>query len=118
MAYDVSIKELAAERLVSARGRYRTAQLKLVVPRELARVVGALVAQGAEPIGGAVAVYHGWKEDTVDVELGYSARGAFSSQEPGGVAESSLPGGRVLFTVHVGPYDQIREAYKAVMDLR
>ena len=91
MAYDVSVKEIAPERIVSARGRYRMAQLSLVVPRELARVVTALLAQKAQPVGGAVARYHGWNDDSVDVELGYPARGDFSSVE-GGVAESMLPG--------------------------
>jgi effector-binding domain-containing protein len=115
MAYDVSVKEIAPERIVSARGRYRMAQLSLVVPRELARVVTALLAQKAEPTGGAVARYHGWNDESVDVELGYPARGDFVSVE-GGVAESLLPGGKVVFTTHVGAYDQIAEGYKAVMD--
>ena len=115
MAYDISVKEIAPERIVSARGRYRTAQLSLVAPRELARVVTALLAQKAEPIGGAVARYHGWNDETVEVELGYPARGDFASVE-GGVVESTLPGGKVVFAKHVGPYDEIATAYQAVMD--
>jgi effector-binding domain-containing protein len=114
MEYELSVKEVAAEHIVSVRGRYRIAQLQLVVARELARVVSALLAQGLRPSGGALAIYHGWTDDAVDVELGYPADGAFSA--PGsGVVESTLPGGKVLFGVHVGPYTGIGKAYEAMM---
>ncbi len=115
MGYDVTVIDYAGERIVSARGRYRISQLKLVVPRELARVVSALLAQGAEPVNGAVAVYHGWTEETVEVELGYTVRGSFSAGAAAGVNESSLPACRALMTTHVGPYERVAGAYEAVM---
>jgi effector-binding domain-containing protein len=116
VGYEVSVKEIPAEHLVSVRGKYTMATLALVVPRELSRVAGALVAQGVKPTGGAVAVYHGVTEQTVDVELGYPVPEAFAPKDPaGGVVASTLPAGKVLFTVHVGPYSEIGSAYQAVM---
>ena len=115
MEYEVTVKQVETERLASVRGRYRMSQLSLIVPRELTRVVDALRAQGGQASGGAIAVYREWNDDTVEVELGYPVTGAFASSE-NGVLESALPAGKAVATVHVGPYDKVAEAYKAVMD--
>jgi effector-binding domain-containing protein len=116
MDYDVIIKEVAPEHLASVRGTYRMAELPEVMGREFGRIMGALTAEGVEPSGGALAVYHGWTEDTVDVEIALTIRGVFFPQDPrGGVVRASrVPGGKVAFTVHVGPYDQLTSAYGAI----
>jgi effector-binding domain-containing protein len=118
MDYDVIIKEVAPEHLASVRGTYRTAELPEVMRREFGRIMGALTAEGIEPSGGALAIYHGWTEDTVDVEMAFTIHGVFFPQNPKhakrGVGASRVPGGKVAFTVHVGPYDQIENAYGAI----
>jgi effector-binding domain-containing protein len=115
MDYDVTIKEVASEHLASVRGTYPIAQLPEVMGREFGRVMSALTAEGVQPSGGAVVIYHGWTEDTVDAEIAFTIQGVFFPQNPrGGVRPSRVPGGRVAFTTHVGPYDQIANAYGAI----
>ncbi len=114
MGYEVTIKEATPERLAGVRGTYRIAQLGEVMGPEFGRIMGAIAAQGVHPSGGAVTVYHGWTEDTVDAEIALTIDGDFSAQ--GDVRPGMLPGGKVVFTVHVGPYDQIGAAYGAIQE--
>jgi effector-binding domain-containing protein len=115
MDYDVIIKEVAPEHLASVRGTHPVAELPKVMGREFGRIMDALTAEGVQPSGGALAIYHGWTEDTVDVEIAFTIRGVFFPQKPrSDVKPSRVPGGKVVFTTHVGPYDQIESAYRAI----
>jgi effector-binding domain-containing protein len=123
MDYDVVLKEVAPEHLASVRGVYPIAELPEVMGRGFAQIMSALNAEGIQPAGGALSIYHGWTEDTVDVEIAFTIKGVFFPQDAGaaarrqdrgGVKASMVPGGRVLFAVHVGPYDQIAAAYGAI----
>lgn len=116
MDYDVIVKEVAPEHSASVRGTYAIAHIAETMPKEFGRVMAALTAEGVQPSGGAVAIYHGWTEETVDVEIAFTIRGVFFPQDAkrGSVKASRVPGGKVAFTVHVGPYDQIAAAYAAI----
>lgn len=123
MDYEVAMREVPPEHLASVRGTYPISQLPAVMPKEFGRIMRALRAEGVQPAGGAVAIYHSWSEDTVDVEIAFAIKGVFFPQDvrrgakhhpQGSVRPSMIPGGRVLYTRHVGPYDQIAAAYGAI----
>ncbi len=114
MAYEVEIKDAVPMRLAGVRGTYRIAELGEVMGREFGRIMAALTAQGVRPSGGAVTVYYGWTEDTVDAEIAFTIDGDFAAE--GDVRPSTLPGGKAAFTKHVGPYDQIGAAYGAIQE--
>jgi effector-binding domain-containing protein len=48
----------------------------------------------------------------VDIEAGFSATGPV--QPEGRIEAESLPGGEAATVLHVGPYDQVGEAYEAL----
>jgi effector-binding domain-containing protein len=112
MAYEVTIAEMTPEPVAGVRGTYRIADLAEVMGREFGRIMVAIAAQGARPAGSALTIYHGWTEDEVDAEIAFTIEGDFVPQED--VKPGTLPGGRVATTVHVGPYDQLGEAYEAI----
>ncbi len=123
MDYEVFIKEAPREHLASVRGVYPIAKLPEVMPREFGRIMAALKAEGVQPAGGALAIYHSWSEETVDVEIGFTIKGVFFPQDvrsgaelhaEGGVRAGMVPGGKVVFTRHVGRYDEIAAAYEAI----
>ena len=116
MDYDVVVKEVPPEHAASVRGTHPIAQMAEVMPKEFGRVMAALTAEGVQPSGGAVAIYHGWTEETVDVEIAFTIHGVFFPRDlkKGSVKASRVPGGKVAFTVHVGPYEQIAAAYAAI----
>jgi effector-binding domain-containing protein len=115
MEYDVTLREVASEHLASVRGTYPTARLPEVIPAELARVMSELTAEGIQPSGAAIAIYHGWTGDMIDAEIGFTIRGVFFPRDPKGpIRASRTPAGKVLFTVHVGRYADLEAAYKAI----
>ncbi len=115
MDYDVIVKEVEPEHLASVRGTYPMAELPSVMGRGFGQIMAALTAEGVEPSGGALAIYHGWTEDAVDVEIAFTVRGVFfPPNAKGSVKASRVPGGKVAFTAHKGPYDQIGSAYGAI----
>src|SRR5206468_3811315 len=50
-----------------------------------------------------------------DIEVGVRVARPFSEVSPAGVHCSSLPAGRVVSAVHVGPYDQMGRTYDALL---
>lgn len=117
MDYEITTREVSPEHTASVRGTYPIAELPQVMGREFGRVMDALAAEGIRPAGGALAIYHGWTGDTVDVEIALTVPGVFFPQErKGAVRASRVPGGKVAHTVHVGPYDQLAGAYSAIQE--
>ncbi|MEW1954468.1 GyrI-like domain-containing protein [Terrabacter sp. NPDC080008] len=69
----------------------------------------AMRTQGLTPVGPPFALYHGMPAATVDVEVGFPVT---SPAHPDGEVEpSTLPGGRAVEALHVGPYDTMGETY-------
>jgi effector-binding domain-containing protein len=69
-------------------------------------------AQRAVPVGPPFGAYHGPPGETVDVEAGFPVASPIEDAE--GVVASTLPGGRVVEAVHVGPYDTMVGTYAEV----
>jgi len=117
MDYRITIKELGPEHTASVRGMYPIAQLPEIMAREFGHIATVLAAEGVAPAGGVLAIYHGWTEDTVDVEIAFTIHGVYFPRDPHGeVQPSRVPGGKAVFTVHVGPYDRLAEAYEAIQE--
>jgi len=115
--YRVTMKEVAPEQAAGIRGQYPISQVPEIMGKGFGLVMEALTAEGVRPAGGALAIYHGWTKDTVDVEIALTVQGVFFPQGGrSGVKASMVPGGKVAFTVHVGPYDQLEAAYGAIQD--
>lgn len=72
----------------------------------------ALQAQGLAPTGPPFALYRGMPAATVDVEAGFPV--ASPAQPAGEVVPSTLPAGRAVEAMHVGPYDTMEETYGQV----
>ena len=86
------------------------------IPPWLARtygaVAGALDTQGSRPVGPPFARFHPIPGERFEVEAGFPVAGAVAPR--GDVRPSSLPGGAVATTMHVGPYDAMEPAYAAL----
>ncbi len=80
--------------------------------RAFAETMAALQAQGVDPVGAPFGKYYGRPTDTVDVEAGFPVATAVAPS--GSVATGTLPGGRVVEAVHVGPYDTMEDTYSAL----
>ena len=69
----------------------------------------AMQAQGVQPAAPPFGKYYGTPTAVVDVEAGFPVTAAI--QAAGDVIPGSLPAGKVVEALHVGPYDTMESTY-------
>lgn len=80
--------------------------------RAFGRTMQTLARQGVQPVGPPYGKYYGMPGATVDVEAGFPVAQPITGD--GDVTPGTLPGGRVVEAVHVGPYDTMERTYAEV----
>lgn len=112
---------MTAQIQLADRPEVRTAGIRRTVPmtqltdffsHAFTETMRVLSAQGAHPAGPPFGKYYGMPGATVDVEAGFPV--AAHVADSGEVRAGSLPGGRVVEAVHVGPYDTMTQTYAAI----
>ena len=77
------------------------------------KVFGMIAAAvGSDIAGPPFARYRMLGDEEFEVEAGFPVAGPV--QVVGELRDSSLPGGTAAVTMHVGPYDQLGQAYEAL----
>jgi len=101
-----------------------TAVLRETVPMNALRdffdrayrsVMTAVQQQNVQLAGPPFAMYRGMPTDVVDVEAGFPLAAPYPGGGESVVTAGTLPAGRALEAMHVGPYDTLPETYGAVM---
>lgn len=112
MTYDVMLKEEPDELVASIRARIRPEGIGGLIPDAFRRLMACV-----EPVGYGDGmpgiVMHEMREpDLADVEVFMPIAVRF--EPPEGVEVTTLPGGTMVSTVHIGPYDASGPAYEAL----
>ena len=118
------IRELTPQPSAAVRISQPIAELDLAAlfDEHLPNIAHRLADVGAEPAGPPYGRYHQFGPDVVDVEIGIPTTGPvgvfapIEEAEPGELAASQLPGGRVAITVHRGSYDGLSAVYDQLHD--
>jgi effector-binding domain-containing protein len=116
MQYEVKLRDTVAQPMVSIRGHSSTANMPDFFGRAYAEIFGVLGPLGVRPNGTPVTIYHDPEINVDDVDLEVVVPVAEPVQGAGRVKGGTLPGGPVAYTLHVGPYENIHEAYKALAE--
>jgi effector-binding domain-containing protein len=80
--------------------------------RAFTATMEVLQAQGVHPAGPPFGKYYGTPTTVADVEAGFPV--AVAIQPSGSVIPGTLPAGKVVEAVHVGPYDTMETTYAEV----
>lgn len=83
------------------------------IPRAFEEVAQFLSGQGLGPAGMPYARYRRLDEDRFQVEAGFPA--STEVEGDGEVVPSQLPPCRAAVVTHVGPYDEMLDAYEALV---
>ncbi|MEE8443355.1 MAG: GyrI-like domain-containing protein [Dehalococcoidia bacterium] len=112
MPYVIEEKEVQPQLVVTI--RVTTSELE--IGSSLGDMITALwlyvVKAGVRPAGMPFARYHQFHEGSVDFEAGIPVAEPVPGE--GQITAGELPGGRVAATWHVGPYENLPEAYQAL----
>lgn len=106
------VVEHAEQPTVVLRERVPMTELTSFFERAFHSTMAAIQREGKQPAGPPFGMYHGMPTDHVDIEAGFPVD--VPGTAAGGVVPSTLPAGRVVRTMHVGPYDTMRVTYDEV----
>jgi effector-binding domain-containing protein len=109
MAHHVEVKQVASIPLAVVRRRARLDELSTVVPEACGVVWNFVRGAAIKPLGRNVALY---LDDDINLEVGVEVAGPFASD--GNVVLSATPAGLVAATIHIGPYNRLPEAHRAI----
>jgi effector-binding domain-containing protein len=114
MEYDVSVRDVVSQPIVGIRARTSLAQMPAFMGGAYGELFQLIGRQGGRPAGPPFVIYHDpeFKEDDIDVEAGVPVSDPIEGS--GRVLGSTLPAGTIACTLHLGPYEGIGGAYRAV----
>ncbi len=113
MAYTCGIEEREAQWTVSTRRRTSVEKLPDEIGKSFGKVQKYLAELGEQPSGPPYVAYHNMDMEDLDVEIGFPVNKSLSVS--GEFQAGKIEGGRMATCAHVGPYDQLSEAYGALM---
>jgi effector-binding domain-containing protein len=108
----IEIVEIAPQPTAALRVSTTMAQFPEAVGQAFDDAVAAITAAGAGFAGPPYTRYLSFGEGEIEAEVGFPVAGPFTAS--GKVEPSSLPGGRVVTTVHVGSYHEIAGTWQRV----
>lgn len=112
MEHEIGAKDVRPQTTACIRVTTTPADIGPKMEEILPEVWSYLEERGVHPAGPPFARYHGFREDLVDLEAGFPVTGPVAGE--GRIFAGELPGGEVAATWHVGPYDTLSEAYRAI----
>lgn len=110
---NIHLVEREEQRTAAIRERVPISELPQFFDRVYHQTMAAMEAQGLRPTGPPFAKYYGKPTDAADVEAGFPVDRPVA--EGDGVIAGTLPGGKVVEAVHVGPYDTMERTYDAMV---
>jgi effector-binding domain-containing protein len=115
MAYEVVVETVAARPLAAVRRRVRIGAVSTAWKPALDQVWAFLrLHEGLRTDGHNVFLYHhpARRHEPMEVDFGVEVSGTFEGE--GEVLFARTPAGEVAWTLHVGPYDRLRDAHDAI----
>lgn len=113
MTYEMEFVDRREQPTAVVRGRVSHQGIGDFLGSAFGEVMAALGEQAVAIVGPPFARYWPTQDGDWHIEAGFPAAGTVRAQ--GRVEPSSLPGGRMARTLHVGAYDAVAQAYDAVM---
>jgi len=112
MGYEIEVKDLPNRYVVTARTTTTPDKIGETFGALLPQVDAEILGAGTRPAGPAFAVYHVYRDDRVDMEIGFPVDEPIPTTDP--VIGRELPATMAAVTFHHGPYATLGDAYRAV----
>jgi effector-binding domain-containing protein len=112
MDYDCETIELEAQPTLSIRTRTSIGDMPQTLDEGYGTIAGYLNDLGEKPAGSPYVAYFNMDMENLDIELGIPVGKELQGQ--GRITVCQMPGGTAATCVHTGPYDGLKEAYRAL----
>lgn len=111
---EFEVKEVRPRIAAAVRAEVPADRIREVFDRGFPAVMRALSASGATVVGPPFGYYPRAPGDTIEVVVGFPVDREIAPT--GEVVPFTLPGGRVVSTVHVGPYSGLGNTYRRLVE--
>lgn len=112
MSYEIEVRDVEPQAMVSIRTECHAAEIGATLQEILPEVWSYLQRAGVKPAGPPFTRYHGYVDNRADIEGGMPVAEALPGE--GRITAGELPGGSVVTTIHMGPYEKLPEAHDAL----
>lgn len=112
MTADIKLNDRPEVPTAGVRKKVRMDELTDFFSHAFTETMSVLTSQGRQPAGPPFGKYYGMPGAMVDVEAGFPVTEPVTGS--GEVRPGTLPGGRIVEAVHVGPYDTMAQTYAAI----
>lgn len=116
MGYEITVRDVDPQPVMGMRITTRRGDLSKAIMKGLDAAFGVVRAEAASGVGQPVVIYRrstGWTpDDVMDIEVGVEVPAPLAAK--GDVVALETPGGRVASTVHLGAYDGLSAAARAM----
>lgn len=114
MPYEVTIVEERPQHIASTTIHTNLSRVGQDIGAGFGTLVQTMGAQGVQPAGAPLIVYHGIIDEETDGDIEICIPVAAPFPDTGEVRGRELEGGAMATTMHRGPYDEIAPAYHTV----
>jgi len=112
MPYEITVKEPDPQPMVSVRANCMVAEIGPSLAEILPEVFSYLDKLGVKPSGPPFTRYHSYDGTNCEIESGFPV--AEPQPSEGRITAGELPGGELVSTIHVGPYEDLPKAHDAL----
>ena len=109
-----AVVEQQAQPVATIRTKCKPGEISATLAVILPEIGATLAAGGIKMSGPPFARYHAFSDTEVDIEAGIPVSKPIT--EKGRVKNSELPAGRAVTVWHIGPYEQLSAAHKALQE--
>ena len=114
MAYEFSVIERPTQKVLSIRTRSAVQDLPRVIGEVYGKIFSYMQDLGVNPTDAPFVGYFNMDMDNLDIEIGVPIDKDLPEKDNMKISE--IPGGKYASTLHIGPYNEIKLAYKAISD--
>jgi effector-binding domain-containing protein len=112
VTYDITVEHIEPQRAAAMRGTTTPAEIGPALAQILPTIGRAIQEQEVKPAGAPFCRYFSFSPEKVELEGGIAVQ---SPIRPfGEVQDIELPGGEVVTTWHIGPYEKLGGAWDAL----
>lgn len=118
MKLDIKIEEIKEQPTLVIRESATMASIPERMGKIFSEIVAFMGKRGIAPAGAPFAYWHNMNSESIskgvfDMECGFPV--GMPVEGEGEIMASKLPGGKVVKTMHIGPYEALSETYEAVL---
>ncbi len=112
MDFHCEIKEQGPQPILSIRARTPVDGLPQLLGEAYGKIAGYLAELGERPAGAPFTAYYNMDMQDLDVEVGFPVGKPLTGKDD--IQAGQVPGGKLGYALHTGPYSEIAPAYDAL----